>query len=174
MPANQKRTESPLMNSVEKLKSELDHWMENALSQGGRALEAFGFRGSSGSWTPVVDVVETGDEVLVDVDLPGIDPAAVEVSLAGNMLTLKGSKSVRPTLETDAEHHRERSHGKFLRSLPLPVPVDAENVSAEFRHGVLHVRLAKAERAKVREIRVKVSSTPIGSTADFAPTPPAM
>ena len=63
---------SPLTSSAERLRHELDRWLEVAWHQGERALDAFGIRGSK--WTPMVDVIETGDSVLVYADLPGIKP----------------------------------------------------------------------------------------------------
>lgn len=143
----------PLTGSVERLRQEFDRWLETAMSQGGRALNAIGLR-SGGKWTPPVDVVETPDEVLVTVDLPGVAASAVGVTLAGNMLTLKGESASIDAPEDRRVHMTERCHGPFERSVPMPVPVEPESVSAEARDGVLTVRLPKAERAKTRQIPV--------------------
>ena len=152
------RTGGPLVASVEKLRHEFDRWLEAAISQGERALDAFGLRGRS--WLPPVDIVETPEAVLVDVDLPGIDPQLVDVSIAGNMLTVRGKRPERVAAEGEVLHFAERARGDFQRSIPMPASVDADQVSARAEHGVLHVRLAKTERSKPRHIRVSVSGRP--------------
>src|SRR5262245_14571797 len=85
------RHDRPIAASVEKLRRELDHWLDVAWSQGEKALDAVGLRGGIG-WTPAIDVVERGDEVYVYVDIPGVNPQSIELTIAGNMLTLKGEK----------------------------------------------------------------------------------
>lgn len=159
MPEDPNRAEGPLVASVERLRHELDRWFEVAMSQGGRALDRFGIRMPERTPTPSVDVVETGDDVIVLADLPGVDPAGLDVSLAGNMLTIKGTKPVTPIAEGHVVHANERAHGKFTRSVPLPAPVNPEIVSAEARDGVLRIRLAKSERAKSRQIQIRVGES---------------
>jgi HSP20 family protein len=147
-------TENPVTASVQRLRQEFDRWLETAMSQGGKALNALGLRGTR-PWYPAVDVVETPESVCVSVNLPGVDPAAVDVSIAGNMLTIKG-ESPEPTLtDRDVAHVRQRNHGLFERSIPMPAPVDADRVNAEVKQGVLTVRLAKAERTLPRQIPVR-------------------
>lgn len=149
--------DSRITASVERLRHELDRWLEFAVEQGERAIGAIRPRGT-GHWTPDVDVLESADAVLVVVDLPGVDPGSVDVSLAGNMLTISGEKSPVQLAELQTTHHCERHCGKFSRSIPMPAPVEAEDVSAQSRDGVLQVRLAKSERAKARRIQVGGSS----------------
>lgn len=163
MSANDTRTEGRVTASVERLRRELDHWLEMAFAQGGKALDKMGLRGH-GPWVPLVDIVETLDEVHVYADLPGIDPASVEVTIAGNMLTLKGESPERSVEKTDCVHVRERPHGPFSRSIPMPVPVDSEAVSAEAKEGVLHIRLGKAERARARQIQINAEPGPPGAS----------
>jgi len=150
--------ESKLAASAERLRREFDRWLEAAASQGERALDAMGLRGER-PCSPRVDLIETADAILVDVDLPGADPATVDVSLAGNMLTIKGSVAAQPAEDGRTVHLSERRHGAFSRSLPLPAPVDAERVTAEVTSGILHVKIAKAEQAKPRQIRVNAPVT---------------
>jgi len=149
------RSEGPVSASVQRLRQEFDRWIEAAMSQGGRALDAMGLRGGKRSWYPAIDVIETPDMVRVFVNLPGVDPADVDVAIAGNMLTIKGEAPEIEVGEKDAAHIRQRNHGPFERAVPMPVPVDAERVTAEFRQGVLTVHLAKTEQAKPRQIQVK-------------------
>jgi len=154
MSETEPRSERPLTASVEKLRQELDHWLEVAVAQGGRALDAFGLRNEK-SWSPAIDLIERAEDVLVLVDLPGVAPSAVDVALAGNMLTVKGQRPDRPHDDTETVHLGERLSGEFCRSIPMPAPVDLEQVCAETREGVLHIRLAKTERAKPRQIPVR-------------------
>ena len=148
------RPERPLTASVEKLRRELDHWLDVAWSQGEKALDAFGLK-TSPTWTPAVDLIETPDEVRVVVDVPGVDPHKVDITLAGNMLTLKGERMPILNREQQQVHLRQRHSGTFVRSIPMPAPVDAEKVSAETENGVLTVRLTKSERAKPRQIPIE-------------------
>lgn len=159
------RQQGPLMSSVEKLRQELDHWIEAAVSQGERALDAFGM---GTAWSPAVDVIETTETVEILADLPGIDPQNVDVTLAGNMLTLKGEKPAVETKEDAVVHLGERRSGSFARSIPLPVPVKPDEVTAEAKDGVLRILLMKADQAKPTQIPVKsperhASQAPNGS-----------
>ena len=172
------RTEpGPLTASVERLRHELDRWLEAAMEQGGRALNAIGLRGFRRPFQPVADVTEGDDEILVLVDLPGCDPDLTEVTVTGNMLTVKGHKPGVPPAEGRAVHTCERPSGEFSRSIPLPAPVNPDSVSAVARDGVLTVRLAKTERAKARHIRVSAGVPGISPTLPTypasAPTYPA-
>ena len=158
MSTNEPRSEGPIQASVERLRHEFDRWLELAMSQGERALDVIRPRGDR-PWMPVIDLVETENEVLVYVDLPGIDPKSVDVTLTGNMLTLKGEKAGIQADEGRSVHLRERARGPFARSVPMPVPVDPDDVTAEARDGVLRIRLAKPERAKARQVQVSVCTT---------------
>lgn len=143
--------EGPITGSLEKLRQELDHWLGIARDKGEQALGAFGLAGAN----PPVDIVETPDKVLVFADMPGVDPMSADVTLGGNMLTIAGRKPGLPTGKDHVVHGRERGEGEFRRSVPMPVPVDPEAVSAEARHGVLRIELNKAEQAKPHQIRVR-------------------
>lgn len=154
MSETEPRPEGPLTASVEKLRQELDRWLEVAVAQGGRALDAFGLRNEK-SWSPAIDLIERTDDVLVLVDLPGVAPSAVDVTLAGNMLLLKGKRPDHSQNAEETVHLAERLSGEFCRSIPMPAPVDPEQVSAEAKEGVLRVRLAKTERARPRQIPVQ-------------------
>lgn len=141
--------------TFERLRQELDNLLETAWTQGSRAFDTV--RGYAGKfWTPLADVVETRDSCLVTIDLPGCDPATVEVSLLGNMLTVKGDRAAAAAAEGSTSHRHERPHGPFCRSIPLPAPVDPDKVVAEAKHGVLSICLTKLEAAKPRQIKVEV------------------
>ncbi|HTI51487.1 MAG TPA: Hsp20/alpha crystallin family protein, partial [Planctomycetaceae bacterium] len=123
-------------------------------TQGNKAIDTLGLRVPGKHWIPNVDVVESAEEVLVFADVPGVEPDAVEILLTGNMLTIKGNRAAGGLCSSVSSHRLERPHGPFCRSIPLPVGVDPDKVSAESRHGVLTVRLAKEEGQKARQIPI--------------------
>jgi len=112
----------------------------------------------TGEWWPTVDVSETKDNFVVKAELPGMDASDVNVSVSGNVLTIKGEKS-KEEEEKDEHHYRaERYYGSFQRSFQLPSSMQAEKVEATFDKGVLRVILPKVEEAKKKEIKIKVKT----------------
>ncbi len=152
MPSESSSPQNPLTSSVEKLRHELDHWLEVAVSQGERALDKFGIRGGPGS--AAVDIVESADHVRVWVNLPGVRSGDVEVSLAGNMLTVQAKLSAVIAGEHDTVHLRERPASEIRRSVALPIPVNPDDIVAELSDGVLQVRLAKSDSVKATHIPI--------------------
>lgn len=108
------------------------------------------------TWVPLIDLIETADEVLLWVDLPGVDPARVELSVTGRVLTLKGEKPAPVPIESRGQVV-ERPFGPFQRQLALPSEVDVEAVQAEAHNGVLHVRLPKAAAVRPHTIPIRPS-----------------
>jgi HSP20 family protein len=148
--------EGPLTSSLERMRHELDRWIESARSQGGRALDVFGLRGEN-RVLPRLDLIETNEDIRVVMDLPGVDPNLIQVTIIGNMLTIKGHKPPTPAGADHTVQLNERSQGDFERSIPMPTPVNPDNISAESKNGVLTVLLMKSEVAKSRQIPVKGS-----------------
>lgn len=108
-------------------------------------------------WAPRVDAMETADALLVNVELAGIDPATVETSLTGEYLEISG-EAPEPAKVDGARWYRfERRFGGFRRRIQVPFPVDAENIEATFKHGLLSIRLPKKPEVLPRKIQVKVS-----------------
>ena len=158
MAAKESRSEGPLTASVERLRQELDKWLDVAMTQGGKALNAMGLRSAGKSFSPAIDCVETADDVLVFVSLPGTDPKTVDVTIAGNMLTVKGETPAISAGEDDVIQVHQLQRGPFQRSIPLPSPVEPDSVSASSCNGILQIRLAKSERSKSRQIPVSVDA----------------
>ena len=103
---------------------------------------------------PHTDMYEEKDQLVIKTELPGITEKDLEVTLEGDMLTIKAEK--KEEMAEDATHHtRERYYGKYVRSLSLPSRVNGDKVSATFDNGVLELRIPKAEEVKVRRIEVK-------------------
>jgi len=106
-------------------------------------------------WTPPVEVTETDDAIDVTVELPGISKDDVEVDLDNNVLTIRGEKKEEKEEKEKERYLYERYYGSFQRSFSLPAPVDENDVSAEFRNGVLNIRLKKQAEARGRKIEIK-------------------
>ncbi len=171
---NDPQTSGPLSQSVERLRREFERWLDSAMQQGNRALDVVGLRGADRPWTPAVDLIETPTEVLVDVDLPGIDPVLVDVSLTGNMLTVQGPKRTHIPPPGGTVHVTERMQGPFQRAIPMPTPVIADSVSAEIKNGVLKIRLMKSEKARAMKITVHAEPSPTKPPASPVPAVPAL
>jgi HSP20 family protein len=98
---------------------------------------------------------EEGDNLFVEAELPGMQPADIEILVTGgDQLTLKGERKPLE-IEKAAWHRQERGFGKFVRTFQLPYQVDPEKVEARFENGVLRIQLSKSEAARSRKITVK-------------------
>jgi len=114
---------------------------------------------SSGNWAPPVDIYQNGDhEVVLKAELPDMTREDIEITVDNGTLTLKGEKKL--SSEVKEEHFRriERHYGTFSRSFSLPRTVDAAKVAAEYKNGVLTVKLPLREEAKPRQIKVEVAA----------------
>lgn len=111
---------------------------------------------STAAWIPAVDVFETAEGLRVIAELPGVKPEDVKVSVEQGVLTLRGEKRQSAEEQTESVHRYERSYGVFQRSFQLPSSVDADRIDARMEHGVLTIALPKAEKAKAKEIAVKI------------------
>lgn len=107
-------------------------------------------------WVPAVDFGETADAYVAHVEVPGVDPKEVEISIEDGRLEIRGEKTAETKDEKQGWFRIERRHGSFRRVLELPGVVDTERVTAESRNGVLTITLPKREEAKARKISVKV------------------
>ena len=101
------------------------------------------------AWTPLCDVWETSDEVAVALDVPGVGDKDANVTITGDVLTVRGERRNADTPEPVAWHRAERPHGRFERSFALPLPVHADGVKATCRD-VLTIRLPKANGVKAK------------------------
>jgi HSP20 family protein len=137
------------MTGMGSLKHEMDRVFDRFLE--GRWDEIPGL----GEWTPNMDISETKDSLVAKVEVPGMDPKDIQISLQENLLTIKGEKRQEKE-EKDEHYHRvERAYGVFTRSVRLPVAVDASKVTASFKNGLLTVTLPKTPSARGTTIPVK-------------------
>lgn len=152
-PTGSQTPESPTP-PLDRVRQEMERWMEVARTTGERALETLGLSGSGRPAPPAIDVVELHSEIVVFVDLPGVSAECVHLSLAGNMLTVKASRSGMDFPEKIHRHIFERTCTQFERSIPLPAAVDVDHIRAETRDGLLTVTLQKVTAAPGRSIPV--------------------
>jgi len=112
--------------------------------------------GVTADWTPSVDINEFDDKFQLYVDVPGVDPKDVEITLESGVLTITGERFMQAGKETENVIHRrtERGSGRFYRRFILPDTVDAERVKATDRHGVLEILIPKQAKAQPRRIEV--------------------
>jgi HSP20 family protein len=117
----------------------------------------FGFTTPNNTWTPPVDIFQTGEhELVLKAELPDMCREDIDVNIENFVLTIKGEKKVSGEVKDEQFHHVERRYGIFSRSFSLPTTVDPSRVSAEYKQGVLTVRLPLREDAKPRWIKVNV------------------
>jgi len=108
-------------------------------------------------WAPAVDVMETDDEFQIRAELPGVEKKDVKLSVENGVLLISGHREQEKEEKGKRYHKIERAYGNFARSFTVTETVDAEKVTAEFKNGVLTVRLPKSEKARPKSIEVKVT-----------------
>jgi HSP20 family protein len=114
---------------------------------------------SSGAWVPPVDIYETGShEVVLKAELPDMAREDIDITVENDTLTIKGEKKPSHEVKGDQFQRIERRYGRFSRSFSLPQTVDSAKVHAEYKHGVLTVRLPLREEAKPRQIKVDIAA----------------
>ncbi|MGD8915806.1 MAG: Hsp20/alpha crystallin family protein [Syntrophobacterales bacterium] len=107
-------------------------------------------------WLPTVDFSETKDKLVFKAELPGLDAKDIEVTISGDILTIKGEKKKEQEEEDEHYHSVERYYGSFQRSFPIPPKVKTDKIEAKFAKGVLKITLPKTEEAEKKVINVKV------------------
>ena len=108
-------------------------------------------------WSPAVDILETENELIFNVDAAGVNLKDIDIQLENGTLTLKGERKFEKDDKVKGYHRIERSYGAFARSFTLPDTVNPEGVRADLAQGVLTVIFPKQERAKPRAIKVNVT-----------------
>lgn len=101
-----------------------------------------------------LDLYETDEEVVLKASIPGLKPEQVDISITGDVLTIKGEASEEEEVKESSYYRRERRHGTFTRSVTLPVEVESEKAEAVFEHGVLTLRLPRSEAVRPKTIKV--------------------
>lgn len=137
------------MREMVTLRDAMDHLFDEAFTR------PWGPDGARGSGMPAVDMYQTDDDVIVKVAVPGMKPQDVQISVTGDVLSIKGDAEEESDTKEKAYHIREQRWGSFERTLTLPTAVKSDKAQAEFENGILTVTLPKAEDVKPKTITVK-------------------
>jgi len=107
-------------------------------------------------WSPLLDMRENKENVIVKAEIPGVDPAKVNISIENGSLSLEGEKKVDNQKNTCGIKFNERSYGGFKRVISIPDIVDSKKISAQYKDGLLTVILPKREESKPKRIDISV------------------
>jgi HSP20 family protein len=111
-----------------------------------------------GAWVPPVDIYDSGKhELVIKAELPDVNREDITLRVENHTLTISGQKKMESEVKEEQYHRVERAYGNFSRSFTLPQTVDTNAIGAEYKNGVLIVRLPRREEAKPKQIQVKVS-----------------
>jgi HSP20 family protein len=114
---------------------------------------------TSGAWVPPVDIYQNGEhEIVLKAEVPDLTREDIDITVDGGTLTIKGEKKLSNEVKEEHYHRIERQYGSFSRSFSLPQTVDTGKVGADYRNGVLTVRLPLRDEAKPRQIKVDVAA----------------
>jgi HSP20 family protein len=127
------------------LQNEMSRFIGSTLGEG---------NGQQRAWVPAVDIWETDQEVVYAFDVPGIPEEKISVELEDNALTVSGERERSEEISDERFYRFERRFGAFSRTIGLPQNVSDEQIQADYRDGVLEVRVAKPETPKPRRIQI--------------------
>ncbi|HTN42682.1 MAG TPA: Hsp20/alpha crystallin family protein [Nitrospiria bacterium] len=105
---------------------------------------------------PAIEIYEEKDDVVVKAEIPGMKKEELDINISDTLLTIKGEKKQEEEVKKKGYYYSERSYGSFVRTIDLPKEVKADKAYANFKDGVLEVRLPKTEEAKRKEVKIKV------------------
>lgn len=136
-------------NMLTQLHNEIDSLFENRMTTRGESQT------SASDWVPAVDIKEEDDGFVIHADIPGVNPDDIHVSMDNGVLSISGERKHEASESKQGFKRVERVQGNFYRRFSLPDNVDAEKISAKSMHGVLEVRIPKAEKVQSRRISVE-------------------
>lgn len=111
-----------------------------------------------GAWAPPLDLYETGEKFVMKMDLSGVSPEDVDISVEDSTLVIRGERRFYDEQKEESFHRIERRFGEFVRSLTLPSSADAEKIEASFDRGVLAIEVPRKEEAKPKKIPIKAKA----------------
>jgi HSP20 family protein len=135
---------------LQRLNRLLDEAFTGAFPEQGSAITS--------AWFAPTDVSEDANNLQISMEIPGVRPEDVRISLENNLLTVRGEKKQEAEERNERVHRYERSYGTFERTFALPNTVDVDRISAKYENGILRISIPKSERARPREIPVSGSS----------------
>jgi len=111
-----------------------------------------------GKWAPAVDIYESGDSLVVEAELPGMDPKDIDITVDDGVLTIRGERKHEKEVEEENYYRVERAYGFFQRSVKLPADSETDNVKASYEAGVLRITVPKAEPKKPKAVPVTIET----------------
>lgn len=135
---------------MERMRTELDRMLTRTRTPNGGAVHA--------PWSPVSDVFETDDTIVITAELPGVKDDDVDIEIQDGMLTVKGERKLEDEVSQDRYYHLERSYGSFERSFRLPEGVREDDVKAGVAYGVLRVTIPKPKTAEAKRIPISTGT----------------
>ncbi len=117
------------------------------------------------AWAPALDISERKDAYLVTVELPGLTPEDLDITMEDGLLTIQGERQFTSDSSEQQYHRVERRYGAFRRAITLPAHVTAEGIQASFEDGVLQILVPKAEEATPKRIQVRPGRTEAPATS---------
>jgi HSP20 family protein len=111
---------------------------------------------TTSSFVPPVDIYETEQNIVLKVEVPGVEQKDLDIRIENNTITIRGERKFEKEVKEENFHRVERRYGSFQRSFSLPNTVNTENVTADYENGLLKVTLAKRAEAKPKQIKVNV------------------
>jgi HSP20 family protein len=130
--------------------TDVDRWFNNFFNTDRS------YFGESLTMSPLVNVEETDDNYVISAEIPGVKKSDLNISFENNVITISAEKKSEKEKKDDRYHYRERSYGRFYRSIPVPSSVKIDEIEAEYKDGVLNITVPKTEEAKPKSIDVKV------------------
>ena len=110
------------------------------------------------TWTPAVDIYEVDGALVLKAELPDMRRESIDVTVENNTLTIRGERKLDNEIKQENFHRIERAYGSFVRQFSLPATVDSAKIAAEYKDGVLIVKLPVREEAKPRTVKVEVAA----------------
>jgi HSP20 family protein len=144
------------------IQDEMNQLFGQATGQGGRTT---GGEAGTRAWAPALDIAERNDAYVVTVEVPGIKPEQLDITLENGALTISGERRFETETKEEQYHRIERRYGAFRRSITLPDRVKADAVEASFEDGLLQVVVPKAEEAKPKRIEVRAGRPSVEGTS---------
>jgi HSP20 family protein len=133
----------------QRLRTEMDRLFDEVFGESGESS----WRG--GAWAPPVDLYDTDDAFVLKAELPGMSKDDIHIEVHDRTLTLRGERKHEAAVKDEHYHRRERAYGSFQRAFSLPTAVDADKIQANFKDGLLELRLPKSEMAKPKHIAIE-------------------
>lgn len=140
------------------LRRAMDRLFDDVMPAGRRPARTAPNGVSAAAWEPAVEMYETGDEVVVRAEMPNVDPSNVDVTVADDTLTIKGTVRKGEEKKDRSYYRRELRYGAYVRTLRLPAEVKGGDAKATYKDGVLEVKIPKSERVKPTSVKVQVAS----------------